>query len=79
MCLLQAVNAIILVGAWLLLSGGKGYNLYNTETGEQNDPMLYSNGAPYNTAMLSFYLFGPFWVVYFAIGMVIAFLYDAAK
>lgn len=79
MFLLQAANALMLYLAWLLLSGRKGYNHYNTETGEPNDPRLYSSGAPYNTAMLSFYLFGPCWVVYFAIGMVIAFLYDSVK
>ena len=79
MFVLQAANTIILYLAWLILSRRKGYNHYNTETGEPNDPMFYSNGAPYNTAMLSFYLFGPFWVLYFAIGMVIAFLYDAVK
>merc|ERR1719253_2511020 len=79
MFLLQAANALMLYLAWLLLSGRKGYNHYNAETGEPNDPRLYSNGAPYNTAMLSFYLFGPFWVIYFAIGMVIAFLYDSVK
>lgn len=79
MILLQVANAIILFLAWLMLSGRIGYGHYNTETGEPNEPMFYSNGAPYNTAMLSFYLFGPFWVTYFAIGMVIAFLYDAVK
>ena len=79
MFLLQAANALILCLAWLVLSGSEGYNHYDNETGESNNPMYYSNGAPYNTAMLSFYLFGPFWVLYFVIGMVIAFLYDAVR
>lgn len=34
---------------------------------------------PSNVAVLSFYLFGPFWALYFIIGIVLAFLYDAYR
>lgn len=34
---------------------------------------------PSNVAVLSYYLFGPFWALYFIIGIVLAFLYDAYR
>lgn len=34
---------------------------------------------PSNVAVLSFYLFAPFWALYFIIGISLAFLYDAYK
>lgn len=34
---------------------------------------------PSNVAVLSFYLFGPFWALYFIIGISLAFLYDAYR
>lgn len=40
-------------------------------------PSEYTNGMPSNVAVLAFYLFGPFWALYFIIGISLAFLYDA--
>ena len=76
---LQLLNVMILFSAWVLMKRGEGFNHYNSETGEPNDPTDYTDGAPYNIAVLSFYLFGPFWVIYFMIGTVLAFLYDTIK
>ena len=52
--------------------------------GKSNDLSEYNNEygsepVAYNVAVLSFYLLGPLWALYFAIGTVAAFLYDAFK
>mmetsp|Transcript_99 Transcript_99/g.175 ORF Transcript_99/g.175 Transcript_99/m.175 type:complete len:1042 (+) Transcript_99:354-3479(+) len=76
---LQVLNAVILATAWFSMRNGKGYNHYDVETGKTNDPSDYTNGVTSNVAALSFYLFGPFWALYFIMGVVLAFLYDAYR
>jgi len=81
---LQVLNAIILVAAWFSMRKAPGYNHYDPETGEANDPSEYDNAhgsdpVVYNAVILSFYLFAPFWALYFVMGGVLAFIYDAYK
>lgn len=66
------------------MRSGPSYNHYDAETGEANPPSEYNNEygsepVVYNAVILSFYLFAPFWMIYFAIGGVLAFIYDAYK
>ena len=66
------------------MRSGPSYNHYDAETGEANPPSDYNNDygsepVVYNAVILSFYLFAPFWMIYFAIGGVLAFIYDAYK
>jgi len=77
---LQVLNAIILVAAWFSMRKAPGYNHYDPETGEANDPSEYDNAhgsdpVVYNAVILSFYLFAPFWALYFVMGGVLAFIY----
>eukprot|EP00804_Cyclotella_cryptica_P020769 CCRYP_016601-RB/>CCRYP_016601-RB protein AED:0.06 eAED:0.06 QI:244/1/1/1/0.75/0.76/13/968/1468 len=76
---LLLINGVIIMTAWFSLRYLQGYNHYNIETGEPNPPSEYTNGMPSNVAVLTFYLFGPFWALYFIIGISLAFLYDAYK
>lgn len=84
MIVLQVLNAVILIAAWFSMNGAPSYNHYDDETGEKNDPSEYNNAygsepVVYNAVILSFYLFAPFWNLYFIIGVVLAFIYDAYK
>lgn len=80
MFVLQLINAMLLFSSWIFMKYGEDYNHYNVDTGEQNDPTEYSSdGVYYNVAVLAFYLFGPFWIVYFIIGVILAFIYDSIK
>lgn len=77
---LQVLNAAILVAAWFSMRTGPGYNHYDSETGQKNPPSEYDNAygsdpVVYNAVILSFYLFAPFWALYFVIGGVLAFIY----
>jgi acyl-CoA synthetase (AMP-forming)/AMP-acid ligase II len=81
---LQVLNGIILVAGWFSMRSGPSYNHYNPETGQKNPPEEYDNAygsgpVVYNAVILSFYLFAPFWALYFVIGGVLAFIYDAYK
>merc|ERR1712051_449006 len=79
---LLVANVILLLVAWgLLTSGifGPGYNHYDKETGLPNPASEYTDGHVQNAWALSFYLFGPFWMLYFVIGAALAFLYDATR
>jgi len=75
--LLLMVNNAILATAWFSMRKAGGYNHYNAVTGEKNYVEDYEDGKWTNISALSFYLFGPFWALYFLIGTVTAFLYDA--
>jgi len=84
MIFLQILNAIILVAAWFSMKSAPSYNHYDADTGEKNDESEYDNAygsdpVVYNAVILSFYLFAPFWALYFVIGGVLAFIYDAYK
>lgn len=82
---LQGLNAVILVASWVAMKNGPSYNHYNSEKGEAvEDPDEYDNAygsdpVVYNAVILSFYLFPPFWTIYFVMGGVLAFIYDAYK
>lgn len=76
---LLTLNAAIIAVAWFTMNGGEGFNHYDKVTGEANSPEDYTAGYLSNIQVLSFYLFGPFWLLYFVIGACTAFLYDAYR
>jgi hypothetical protein len=76
---LMVLNAAILVGAWYGWKDAEGYNHYDPATGEKNPVEEYNDASTHNISVLSFYLFGPFWMLYFVIGACAAFLYDAYR
>jgi len=76
---LLVLNAAIIAVAWFTMKNGEGFNHYNEATGEANSEEDYTDGASSNIKVLSFYLFGPFWALYFVIGACTAFLYDAYR
>jgi len=71
---LMTLNAIILVAAWFGFRDGAKYPADPVKNPEQ-----YTAARNHNIAILSFYLFGPFWALYFVIGSAAAFLYDAVR
>jgi len=73
----MALNYLVLLVPWFILKNSGGYNHYDIETGEKNSVENYTDGSLQNAWILSFYLFGPFWMIYFVIGGCLAFLYDA--
>ena len=76
----QVLNVLILISGWFSLQNGPSYNHYDAHTGEKNEQSDY-NDAPgsdavgFNAAILSFYLFALFWVLYFVMGGILAFIY----
>lgn len=84
MAFCQILNAVILVVAWFAMKGQPTFNHYDPDTGEKLDASEYDNdyrSPPVvgNAVVLSFYLFAPFWALYFVIGGILAFIYDAYK
>lgn len=77
--MLLVLNAMILVGGWFIWKDGEGYNHMDPDTGMPNSVDEYEDGSIHNISVLSFYLFGPFWMIYFIIGACLAFLYDAVR
>ena len=75
---LLVLNALIIIIAWFSMRDIQGYGHYDSN-GNEVPPSEYTNGVSGNVAVLSFYLFGPFWQIYFIIGMATAFLYDAYR
>jgi hypothetical protein len=76
----QVLNIVILTTGWFSLRHGPSYNHYDRYTGEQNEQSEYDNAhgsgpVVSNAVILSFYLFSPFWVLYFVIGGILAFIY----
>mmetsp|Transcript_4011 Transcript_4011/g.6002 ORF Transcript_4011/g.6002 Transcript_4011/m.6002 type:complete len:875 (-) Transcript_4011:291-2915(-) len=65
---LMILNIAILVAAWFVFKDAPRYN-----NGD------YNEAKNWNIGILSFYLFGPFWALYFVIGIATAFLYDAYR
>ena len=76
---LMVLNVVIICGAWFGWKDKDGYKHYDPATGEKNNVEEYNDASAHNIAVLSFYLFGPFWVLYFVIGACTAFLYDAYR
>ncbi len=75
---LLAANAVVCTGAWYIWRDMTGYGNYDAE-GNPASPEEQTDGVVQNVGVLSFYLFGPFWQIYFVIGMAAAFLYDAHR
>lgn len=73
MIVLQVLNEVIVVVAWFSMRNGEGY----VKGGP--DPEPGSGPIVSNAAVLSFYLFTPFWALYFVMGAVLAFIYDTYK
>ena len=76
---LFALNVFLLLLTWLVSKDYKGYNHYDEVTGLKNDPDSYEDAHKHNATILAWYLFSPFWILYFVIGAVTAFLYDAYR
>ena len=75
---LMLLNIAILLGAWFIGKDGEGYGHFNLK-GEKNHVQEYNDGSFHNISVLGFYLFSPFWMIYFVIGVCTAFLYDAYR
>ncbi len=75
---LLATNAAVCTGAWFIWKDMQGYGHYRAD-GTKASTEEYTDGVAQNVGVLSFYLFGPFWQIYFIIGMAAAFLYDAHR
>jgi len=75
---LLVINAAIITAAWLISKDYQGYGHYDEE-GHSMPVDEYTDGSPQNIGVLSFYLLGPFWQLYFVVGIAAAFLYDAHR
>ena len=78
MACLQGINIFILLLTWFLFENYSGYNHYD-ENGNRNDVENFTDGRLGNWIGLGWYLFSPFWILYFVIGACAAFLYDAYR
>lgn len=76
------MNVLILLGFWYgYAADATGYGFFDQLTGEKISPSIaqMEMADKDNAVMLGFYLFAPFWMVYFVVGMCAAFLYDAIR
>ena len=71
---LVATSLMIVAASWVITKDKDGFH---TEHITSND--IDSDDWIHNAVVLSFYLFSPFWMIYFMIGMVCAFIYDAYR
>ncbi len=77
-----AVNLAIVLTFWYGYAvDATGYGFFDQLTGEKLTPTLHQAEVADkdNAVILGFYLFAPFWMVYFVAGMCAAFLYDAIR
>jgi len=72
--LLKTIIVLMLLNIIILLAA-----VFITKDAPRYDDGDYEAAKNWNIGILSFYLFGPFWALYFVIGMVTAFLYDAYR
>lgn len=76
---LMILNYALLLSTWFSLKDGPSYNHYDKD-GNPNDVSEYNEDAfMLNAQILGWYLFSPFWMIYFVIGACTAFLYDAYR
>eukprot|EP00594_Rhizosolenia_setigera_P007038 CAMPEP_0178952316 /NCGR_PEP_ID=MMETSP0789-20121207/7736_1 /TAXON_ID=3005 /ORGANISM="Rhizosolenia setigera, Strain CCMP 1694" /LENGTH=1269 /DNA_ID=CAMNT_0020633331 /DNA_START=617 /DNA_END=4426 /DNA_ORIENTATION=- len=75
---LQLLNLSLLLLTWFLVQDYSGYNHYD-EYGSRNSVDEHTDGELGNWIGLGWYLFSPFWILYFVIGAVLAFSYDAFR
>ena len=71
---LMLLNIDIFLGAWFIWKYAEEYIHFNLK-GEKNNVQEYNDTSFHNIAVLSLYLFSPFWIIYFFIGVRTAFLY----
>ena len=76
---LLILNTALILGTWFAANDSDGYNHYDKVSGEKNIVSEYEDASTYNALSLAWYLFSPFWMVYFVIGAATAFLYDAYR
>jgi len=82
MLALLILNHIVCIWGWMASRGAEGYDHYNPDlsknySGQSDED--YDVASQHNIDILSFYLFGPFWLIYFIIGCCAGFLYDAYR
>jgi len=76
------LNLVIVLGFWFGYAVDvQGFGMFDPLTGLQTTPSAaqVASGGQENAIVLGFYLFAPFWMVYFVVGMCAAFLYDAVR
>jgi len=74
------VNYILLIVTWFSVKDANGYTHYDPETGNAQPVSEYNKDAfMHNAVVLGWYLFSPFWILYFVVGACTAFLYDAYR
>lgn len=71
LCLLISSTMVIVSIAFLIFKDADGF-----KEGIENSER---EGSLQNILILGFYLFSPFWILYFVIGMVLRFVYDAFR
>lgn len=79
---LLAINVFIVLGYWYIYAANsEGYGVFDPATGMRMalNAEQITIGAKENANVLSFYLFAPFWAIYFIGGMATAFIYDAVR
>lgn len=77
-----AVNLLIVLSFWYGYAiDATGYGHFDPLTGQRTIPSAaqIEMASKDNAVILGFYLFAPFWMVYFVAGMCAAFLYDAIR
>lgn len=77
-----AANALIILGFWYGYAlEATGYGLFDPLTGMRLTPNAeqVAEAGKDNAIILGFYLFAPFWMIYFVAGMCAAFLFDAIR
>jgi acyl-CoA synthetase (AMP-forming)/AMP-acid ligase II/peptidoglycan/LPS O-acetylase OafA/YrhL len=80
--LVLVINVLIVLSFWYGYTiDVTGYGFFDRITGERitPSPLQIELAGEENFAILSFYLFAPFWMVYFIAGMCAAFLYGAIR
>jgi acyl-CoA synthetase (AMP-forming)/AMP-acid ligase II/peptidoglycan/LPS O-acetylase OafA/YrhL len=78
--LVLVINALIVLAFWYgYVIDANGYGFFDRITGESTSPspLQIELAGKENLVILGFYLFAPFWMVYFIAGMCAAFLYAA--
>ena len=77
---LLLLNVAILLAGWFIMKDAPPYKDgdYGTDAPPYKDGD-YETSKNWNIGILSFYLFSPFWALYFVIGTATAFLYDAYR
>lgn len=76
------LNVLVLLGFWNgYAAAGTGHTLLDQFTGDilTSTPEQLAMADKENALMLGFYLFSPFWMIYFLVGMGAAFIYDVLR